>query len=581
MQNQKFLIALLGIPFFLAGCSSYPSFDHPVVVTDKAGLKTGAQAAPSFVVRNGESIEQVLRRLAALDSHIYILDQASVDVAFRVQSQEIQGLPEFKEYLTALGYELSETPVGKGYVRLLITKPKENLRINAAQNCTVEMGGVVPVGEAITKICGQAGLTCSFTDKGAADYTGVHLPVAYSGDCPGALEHLAQKTDLSLTFNDANNQAEFKMFETALIDVGALIMRDRRVSMGIDGTITATANGSATNGQSTLQNSQQQNGQAGGGAGGGNNGTPASTSITPGKGQTSSFQTAHITNVVNLMKQSISPFGTWAFLPESGQISIRDKPANVRYIKEALGKAVASYQDEIYVTVTFYRLTQTKENQTAGNLVRAINSDLIATFGAVPTIGGAASGLAYSHNSDKATVQVLSTWGSVEELDTYSMTVTPNVLKAAKFGKNIEYIRNLTTSYSTVGTVSQPVNTIEQANAIDGAFMTVIARKEDGDRYHIDLGAYVNNLDTFDTTVTSTVAVKSQRSYERTIDTRATLREGVPFVSDIYKISSRQGSVSTLPGFENTGIFGSLLGSRNDTIANTQLIVVIEAGRNQ
>lgn len=564
------VLALAG----LAACSSVPPTSIPQLQDNLQAKVDEARVSkpPSVVFRAGDTYSSVFRALGLLDGNNYIVE-GDTTLALSGDSTPILGAEDAVKYFFAHGQAVTLTPMeGTKYVRVKIGKSPAQGQLKASVGCEVNLVGVVPMGAVVTTIASKAGLSVSYADTGASAYTGVIYPVSYKGSCAGALEYMARKADLAVSFSESG--VDFRMMDTAAVDIG-IPLRDRKIALDIlaDGRIAGTAtssSGSQPNG--SYQTGSSTSSQAGGSTGG-------------SKSLQSAYTTNYLSSIRSILESTRSPFGTWNYVPETGQVFIRDRAEAVAATKSNLNRLAQAFYGRYEVTLTLYRMTATKDRQVSGNIAHAINNNLALTFGN-PAAALASSTLGINFNNiatggkTKSVIQLLSEFGHVETLDSFSLTLQAGIPQTLKVAHNTEYIRNVSTT--STGTVGATTSSVEQANATDGSFLTVQARQAEVGKIAIDFGAFINQLDGFDITETSSSLVKSQRGFERTFDTMAVVDDGIPYVTSVISQKTRSGNTQTLPGAEGApGALGTLIpavaGSKKDAEGNSYIVVMVEA----
>lgn len=557
----------------LAACSATPPTAKPVLQDDLKVKVAEARvsAPPSIIFRAGDTYASAFRSLGLMDGANYIVDGDST-LALPGSSTPILNSADVIGYFSAYGQTATFEPVdGTKYVRVKIVRNPGLSKAKATtKKCNVTLAGTVPMGTIVTTIAHQAGLEVSYADVGAASYSGVMYPVSFKGSCAGALEYMARKADLAVGFNDSG--VEFRMMDMAAVDIG-IPLRDRKIALDIlaDGRI-AGSNSSSTN------TSQQQ-----GSTFSGNGGNASSSGGS--KSMQSSYTTNYLASVKSILDSTRTPFGTWHYVPETGQVFIRDRAEAVAATKSNLNRMAQAFYGKYEVTLTLYRMTSTKDRQVSGNIAHMINSDLAMTFGSsASALVKSTVGLNFDNTATggktKSVIQLLSEFGSIETLDTFSLTLQSGIPQTLKVANNTEYIRNVSTT--TTGTAGATTSSIEQANATDGSFVTMQARQAEVGKIAVDFGAFINRLDGFDTTQTASSTVKSQRGFERTFDTMAVVDDGIPYVASIVSQKTRTDNTATIPGFEGaSGPFSFMIpavaGSKSDTTGQTYIVVMIEA----
>lgn len=565
MLHRGLTVIIMGA--IATGCSTLQpaqSGSLQKIADEKIALGYSEQPQ-SFILRSGVSLQHALNLLGALDGKVYIFD--GEDIRLPGASLPIKSSADFIDFLAAYGYTATLEKQGAGeYVRVRLEKINPPARTKASRSeCQVKLTGLVPFGPVVSDICASAGLQCNYVDSGAAAYAGALYSAAYSGNCAGALDYLAHRADLDVAYQ--SDVVEFKMMDMATIDLG-IPLRDRRVALDILADGRAAQNGSTQGG---VPSSSSVGTTTTSGAGG--NGSSGNKSLQSG------YATNYFQSIRSILESSKTPWGTWHYIPETGQIFVRDKAEAVAAVKSSLSRVAQTFQGRFDVTLTLYRLTENKDREIGSNLSHVVNSNLSLTLGGPGfLLDKAAGALSYNNGKRSAVINLLSEWGSVETLDTYSLTVQSGIPQTLKVANNTEYVRNITTSVTgTSGTVS---SSIEQANATDGAFVTVQARQASTGKISVDLGVFINRLDGFDTTQTQTSVVKSQRGFERTFDTLAMVDEGIPYIASVVSQKTNSDKTASVPGLEGSVLAGFLGGNQASSTAKTYIVMIVEARRN-
>lgn len=450
----------------VAGCSGFQPIQEKVIggKIQASAEQAKADVVKSINLRAGDTLASAFRAMGLLDGHTYILD-GDAALPLPGNSAKIANSNDLIKYFEAYGRTVTLTNVDdSSYVRVAVTKNEGRARVTAAADCPVVLSGVIPMGPMIDAIGRQAKLNITYADVGATAYAGVLYPVGYRGNCAGALEYLGRKADLAVTFGDTG--VEFQMMDTATIDLG-IPLRDRKIVLDIlaDGRIANSGTGTGTGSTGTSGTTNGAYGASG------------ATGVQSGGGK--SLQSIYATNYVQSVKAVLdsmrTPFGTWHYVPETGQIFIRDRAEAVAAAKVSLSRMAQAFQGRFEVTLTLYRMTVSKDRQISGSITRMINENLTATFGAPAAILANAMGTINYDNSGsgasktrKGIVQLLSEWGAIETLDTFSLTLQAGIPQTLKIANNTEYVRNVSTT--TTGSVGTVTASIEQANATDGSF---------------------------------------------------------------------------------------------------------------
>ncbi len=531
---------------------------------------------PSITFRSGDTFANAFHSMGALDGFTYILE-GDANQALPGNSVPILSSKDLVSYFGAYNQTVTLTPIlDSKYIRVKISKNDGNAKAKASGKCKVTLAGTVPMGAVVTGIASHAGIDVVYADVGAAAYAGVMFPVGYQGTCADALQYMARKADLAVSFNDTG--IEYRMMNTATVDIG-IPLRDRKIALDIlaDGRISAGAAGGASSfGSPTSTTGSSQYGVSGNSGGG-----------SGSKSMQSNFTTNYLGSIKSVLESTRTSFGTWHYIPETGQIFIRDRAEAVAATKANLNRMAQAFYGRFEVTLTLYRMTSSKDQQVSGSVARAMNENLALAFGtATAPLAKSTLGIGYDttvsgvNGGSKTLIQLLSSFGSIETLDTFSLTLQSGVPQTLKVANNTEYVRNVSTT--TNGQIGGLTSSIEQANATDGSFVTIQARQAETGKIAVDFGAFINRLDGFDTTQTQTSVVKSQRAFERSFDTMAVVDDGIPYVASIVSQKSSNDSTSTLPGFEGlTGPMSFLIpavaGSKVNGSAQTYIVVMIEA----
>ena len=564
MQNviQRPMMALSSmsvvISVLLSGCLSMvpmaqPKMEAPIqekIATAKEPVK------PSIVLRAGDTFANTFRSMGMLDGFTYILNEDATRT-LTGNSVPVYSNADLINYFSAhdISVLLSQKSNTK-YIKVKFQKNDSIAKAKANNNCKVTLAGTVPMGQVLMSIANKAKIDVNYADTGASSYSGVMFSVGYKGTCASALEYMGRKADLTSSFTDT--AVDFRMMDTATVDIG-IPLRDRKIALDIlaDGNIAGTAS----------------SGGSSSGASGGS------------KSMQSSYATNYLSSVKSLLDSTRTSFGTWNYIPETGQIFIRDRAEAVAATKSNLNRMAQAFYGRFEVTLTFYRMTSNKNSQVSGSMARIINENLAFAFGSPAELAKKTASINFKQLSSAGlgtnVVQLLSEFGSIETLDTFSLTLQAGVPQTLKVANNTEYVRNVSsTSSGTSGGSS--TSTIEQANATDGAFVTIQARQAEIGKIAVDFGAFINRLDGFDTTETQSSTVKSQRGFERTFDSMAVVDDGIPYVASIVSQKTNTDATATLPGLESlqglaSYIAPAVAGSKTGTTAQTYIVVMVEA----
>ena len=551
----------------LAGCQAtaataptgvhVPVLQQTVEEKIKGAVESGQK--PSLIFRGGEPLATVLRSLGMMDGKTYILDGESQTLPG--PSAKIYNVHGLESYFKAYGKSLELITVENSpYVRVKIKQEEPASKQLANKDCNVKMFGTVPVGQTASDIAAHAQLHLTYADTGSTGYASVVYPVSYQGPCANALEYLGKKSDLTVNFNDSG--VEFRMMDSATIDIG-IPLQNRKIAMDI------LADGKSGGGGSTPSAS-----------GTGTSSAPTASGGGGSKSAQTSYVTDYAASIKSMLDSTKSPFGSWNYVPETGHIFIRDRADAVAAAKANVNRMAQSFQSRFEVTLTLYRMTVSKDKQINGSLAGVINNALSINFGLANVLQRSTASV--SVLGEKSAFQVLSEWGAIETLDSFSMTLQAGIPQTLKVANNTEYVRNI--SSTTAGTTGAVTSTIEQANATDGSFVTIHARQTEAGKIAVDYGAFINRVDGFDTTQTSTSVVKSQRGFERTFDTLAVVDDGIPYVASVVSQKLRNDKNASLPGLEDAKGFVGFLsplvaGSKSDLSSQTYIVVMVEARR--
>lgn len=511
----------------------------------KAAESTNWQ--PNFSVRAGDAIEHAFTRLGQLNNTIYRVDAKNVQLT--IPSAPISNEADLVEYLQA--QDITVTLSGEGKYKKAILR-KAGRSIASKTECNSQIFGTMPLSVAISEICSESKIECAMADAGATSFADTLYTMSYKGTCAGALNYIATKADLAISKEDG--VVEFKMMDTASIDLG-IPARDRQMMADI---VANNFNSSAASGGSS--------GSSGGASGA--SGDPKSG----GRSVRTSFFTNYLDSIKSLLSQSISPFGTYSYIPETGQLLVRDRRENVQVIREAASKLAGAFQQRYDVTLTFYRLTINRDKKVGMDINRTINEAFAFSVSGTLT-GGAvpAAVMAFQKGNTTSTLSVLSKIGAVEALDDYSFSLQSNVPNTIKIGRNLDYVRNF--SQTQAGTTGATTSSIEQATVTDGAFITLMARPGDNQQVNLEMHAHLNRFDGFDTTEAGAVTVRSPKSFERTFDATPLLTEGVPYAVVSVKQKGADGNITGVPGLEK---LAGLVGVTENAKLESHIVAIVE-----
>lgn len=567
MQNHKHITSALIVCAVATGCATtqtppeLPSTDGSTAVKEK--IEQGsAPKLPNLIFRAGDSVDSTIRSLSKLDGRLYVLAEGSPITHLPGHSLLIGSRDEVVDYFAAYKMQISFADIGQSkYTRVHIRGIQPDAAKKASDSCNVQMAGTLPFGHAVSQIARKAGIDYAYLDTGAAAYEGVVVPLSFAGNCTNALTFLGIKNDLSVTFDQ--NTVAFRMMDIATIDLG-IPLRDRQIAMDI------LADGSFSGGGAAGASSQKTTSS---GSGGGS------------KSVQSSYATNYLQSIRSILESTKTGFGTWNYIPETGQVFIRDRAEALAAAKSNINKLSASFQDVYQTTLTFYRMTVNNDTELGSSFLTKINQNLSLSFGTAATIANAAVGATVQSSdgtSQMGLFQALSTYGNIETLDTFTLTLQAGVPQTLKVANNTEYVRNVSvTTTNTTGATSS----IEQANATDGSFVTLQVKRSENNRIAVDFGAFINRLDGFDTTVTQNSTVKSQKGFERTFDTMAVVEDGVPYVASVVSQKMSSNTTRSLPGVDSASPFANIAsfiaGGKKDTGLNSYIVVVVESRRVQ
>jgi len=292
----------------------------------------------------------------------------------------------------------------------------------------------------------------------------------------------------------------------------------------------------------------------------------------------SSAKTAYLESIKTLATQTMSPYGSFSIVPESGQLIVRDQRENLAVLKDAMHKINAVYRARYDVSLSFYRVYNTTFITAEMNLSGAINDRLSLAFGSPLAATLSPAALTLTNRKVDGVLSLLSELGSVEALDSYQLLIQGRVPSVSKIARNIDYIKSI--SQSTAATPGAGTGTItswvEQGTVTDGSYLSIVASEGDAGTINLDLHAKIVQNEGLKTTTTGGQTIQSPTTFERAFDTFAAVTHGVPYVLAVAKQTSRLANGRTLPGLEGAP-FGALLGGKSDSAGESYIVAIVEA----
>ena len=550
------LLSVVLISALLAGCANFEksikdsaAATGAAIMGEAAKNRVGSANMPAQIqVRAGDRVAYVLAQLGTLvevdGRHVTYVHEGRDAPEFTFPSAPIRTADNFAEYVQALGWSVKVT--GEGQYRR-VSFSRNNIQQRGKEDCKANLYGTVPLAAEISNVCRKNGLECRFADDLAQEAAGKFYSLAFSGSCTGAIDALAGKAGLYVQYEDS--RVELRMLEAVTMDTG-LPAKDRAISDDIVGAISTT---SANNGS------------------------------TGGKHVRSKYETNYREDVGRLVNQFKSPYGSFSYTPETGQLVVSDKHENITVIRDVISKLAGAFQPRYAISLTFYRLDISKELDVGGGVGGAFNSAAtnalqFGGLGKVAASAGALTGsatLTRGGSKGSFAFNLLSTWGTVEMLGHQDIMVQANIPSVTKVGRDYSFVSAITTTQVTNGGTSSGTT---QGSVMDGSYITLLARPADADQISVDLNAYLNNLDGFDVTDTAGGTVKSAITSGQSFDDTHLLVDSVPFAVKAISQKSRNGTANTIPGMEKSP-FSFLLGNRQDTTHESEIVLVVEARR--
>lgn len=515
---------------------------------------------PFFNIKTGDSLKTILERLGAIDGKIYILD-GSDDYNSKISVSGIKDQNELKEYFEANGHKLEITEKGKRYANVVLSQ-KELKSESKLKKLKVSINGAIPFASIIDEISSNAEIPIIYEDKTASDVSSVIRNIDFSGNGYDALNQIASKSGLSIDYKA--NKIEIAYYKTQMFDLDVFV-RDRSLSNIISNIPSSGSTTSNTSGTSTSSNST----------------TTASNS-------TQDLKTEYITQLVKELKASldstISQYGSYTFLPTTGQIAIRDKGENIKIAQKLISDFNSKFKDTVDMKLTFYKVS-TEKGSKRGIDFTALKSNL-DIFGAASSLsltgknlvsGAFPAGVTTSANfgasltrgASSVVLNYLKEFGDANVANTVTFEAQSNMPKTVKIANNYGYISSISSSTDSNGGTTGDVN---PSSVPDGTFFNVIAKPIANNMIAADIYATATSLSKFNSTTAFGNTVQTPDTAEQSVDGYHQLKSGVPSILVAYKLEEIKKGGSGLP----IEMLDSI-GVKTDSNKDVYIVISLEA----
>lgn len=566
-------IALTATMF--AGCaSSSPNLDQNNSITSKTISKyveakevdlKKEKSKPFFNIKTGDNFKTILDRLSAIDGTIYIIESGE-DYSSKFSVAGIKDRQELSEYFEASGHKLEITQSGKRYANVKLTQ-KELDSEKTLKKMKVNINGAMPVSSIIDEIASSGGVVVSYEDKTAGDISSVIRNIDFSGSGYDALNQVVSKSGLSIDYKAS--EIKIAYYKSQVFDLDVFV-RDRLLSNIISNIPSNHSTSSGNTGSTTGSSSSN---------------TSASSSTSGG---TQDLKTEYITQLVKELKasldSSISQYGSYTFLPTTGQIAIRDKGENIKIAQKLISDFNSKFKDTVDMKLTFYKVS-TEKGSKRGIDFTALKSNL-DLFGAVGSLsvtgtnlisgafpGGVATasnfGVSLTKGSSNVILNYLKEFGDAQVANTITFETQSNMPKTVKIANNYGYISSISSSTDSNGGITGNVN---PSSVPDGTFFNVIAKPITNNMIAADIYATANTLSKFNSVTAFNNTVQTPDTAEQSVDGYHQLKNGVPSILVAYKLEESKKGGAGLPA----EMFDSI-GLKTDSNKDVYIVISLEA----
>lgn len=506
----------------------------------------------SFNIQNGDSAKTIFERLGAIDDNIYILENG-LEFVSKFSVNNLENLESIEKYFLANNYIIHVSTIENSKYTKVFIYPDISAVEKRFKDINVSLNGSLPIGDVINMICTNTKTSCIWEDNYASNIALSNRSFNFNGNSLDAINHIANSSDLNVEFKD--NKVFFSYFKTETMSLD-IFLRDRESNTDIS-ILMRSASDELSNLASSVSSSSSSSG---------------SNSST--KDLSVKYITELVKDLEKALKGVLSKEGTYAILPSSGQILVKDKIGNVKLAQKLISDFNSKFKDTIEIKITLYKLTKEK-GDTQGLDFNALGSRLDFTSSNMVSTAFSKNsnsnmfGLAYDKGNDNAVLNFLREKGDAEILNPISFETQSNELKTVKIANNYGYISAIkTTTDSTNGTTAS----VTPSSVADGGFISAIAKPIDNETIAIDLYTTTTSLSKFNSVTAFGNTIQTPDTAEQSIDGYHRVRVGVPYILVSHKYEETKGNSSGLPidALENIGF-------KSDSKKDIYIIIALEA----
>ncbi len=523
---------------------------------------TKSQELQFFNIRTGDNAKTLFERMSLLDGRTYVVTRED-DFSATFNANGIKTFKDLIDYMAANDYTVVEKSATESRFVKIDVKKSQNATEKRLSEVQVSLSGMPNVSEAIQSIAHAAKVKVEYLDKSAGDISALNSHISFQGDGLEAIHQLTAKAGLGAEIK--NDKIALSYFETETMNVD-IFTRDRNM-LSILSNVPSQSAGVST---------------------GSTTGTTVSTGTTS-TGSTGStgqdLSVAYSTQLFNELRisidSSLSKYGTYSFLPTTGQVVVRDKAENVKTVQKLVSNFNSKFKDTITGRITFYKVSMDKSDKRGLDIKALIgthygfsSTNMIAS--ALPAVGGATSGFGISATAGSNTglLQFLKQLGATEVVNSIDFEAQSNSIKTVKVANNYGYISSANSNVTSGGTGSTTAGGITPSSVPDGTYASIIAKSLGNDTVAFDIYATANSLTKFNTVSAFGTQVQTPDTAEQSIDGYHQVHAGIPYVLLSYKFNQTTHDSQGLPfGWE----WLQKIGMNADSNKDVFIIVALEA----
>lgn len=489
-----------------------------------------------FNIRTGDTTKVLFERMGIIDGKSYVIGR---DDGFEAgfDANGIKSIKELEDYIQANDYSLFvKTTPNSRFMKVTILK-SQNSTEKRLLNVPVSISGMPNIAEAIESIAHSANATVEYADKSAADICSVHRRVSFSGTGLDAIRQMGSKAGIDVEIK--NDKVILSYFQTETMDVD-IFMRDRNMLSALS-NVPSQGSSSGTGSYSSSMN-----------------GSASSTTSMGGSGNNRDlsviYSTKLLTELQNSINNSLSKYGTYSFLPTTGQVVVRDKAENIKTVQKIISNFNSKFKDTISGRVTFYKVTMEKTDKRGldikaliGNHFTLSTSSMVAS--AFPSVGSTTGNIALgvTHGNDTGLLQFLRELGSTEVVNSIDFETQSNSLKTLKVANNYGYISSVNSSTVAGGTGNTTSGGVTPSSVPDGTYASIIAKSIGNGTVAFDIYTTANSLSKFNTAEAFGTSVQTPNTAEQSVDGYHQVHSGVPTILLSYKYNETTNNAQGLP----------------------------------